>query len=328
MDVDKQYRLLDVVKLLLSVMVIAFHTFPKLPSGSNAWYSGLGTLFSLRVPFFFMASGFLLFRKIVLPLDGEGELRIKRFLKKTIKLYLIWTIIYLPLSIFGFFQDGTPFLKAVMIFIRNVIVVGENFFSWPLWYLLGLVYAVSIIWMLLKLRIPKGTILVLSVVAAILGVVLDYCHENGMLEIITHPYYSVFVNTRNGFFFGFLYVALGLIYSASRRNSLAIEIICGVLGIIGMILNIPLANAFAVYALFGFVLRPEGKMIKQEHAQFCRSLSTIVYLIHMYIVALLIFIFNVEYGFSLFVITALVSVITGAVMLIKCNRIVDVIFKG
>lgn len=261
-------------------------------------------------------------------MDDDGNLRIKRYLSKIIKLYLIWTVIYLPLSVVGFVNDGTSFLKSAMIFIRNVLFVGENYMSWPLWYLLALIVAVLIIWGLLKLRIPRKAILLLSIITAFIGVGLDYCHENGTLQTLTDAYFSIFAKTRNGLFVGFMYVALGMICSYGHKNALLVEIICLILGVVGLALNFPLANAFVVYALFSCVSRIDGKVIRRESAQFCRSLSTIVYLIHMYFVALLVYVFDMQSGFPLFVITSVASVATGSVMLIKSNKIVDVIFKG
>lgn len=325
---SKEYKVVDVMKLVMAIVVIAIHAHPELSSVSTLVIQVTELLYSLAVPFFFMASGFLLFKKINLPLDDEGDQRIKRYLLKIVKLYLLWTAIYLPMSVLGFVNDGTSLMKSVLIFVRNVLLVGENFMSWPLWYLLALIVAVLIIWGLLKLRMPRRIILLLSVITALVGVGLDYCHENGMFQTLTNPYFALFAKTRNGLFVGFLYVALGLVCSGVYKNQLIVEIACWALGIIGFASDAPLANAFIVYALFSFVSRIEGNKIKREYAQFCRSLSTIVYLIHMYIVALLVYVFNMEYGFSLFVLTALVSVFTGSVMLIKCNRIVDVIFKG
>lgn len=325
---SKEYKVVDVMKLVMAIVVIAIHAHPELSSVSTLVIQVTELLYSLAVPFFFMASGFLLFKKINLPLDDDGNQRIKRYLSKIVKLYLLWTAIYLPMSVLGFVNDGTSLMKSVLIFVRNVLLVGENFMSWPLWYLLALIVAVLIIWGLLKLRMPRRIILLLSVITALVGVGLDYCHENGMFQTLTNPYFALFAKTRNGLFVGFLYVALGLVCSGVYKNQLILEIACCALGIIGFAFDAPLANAFIVYALFSFVSRIEGNKIKREHAQFCRSLSTIVYLIHMYIVALLVYVFNMEYGFSLFVLTALVSVFTGSVMIIKCNRIVDVIFKG
>ena len=328
MDVNKEFRLVDIVKLIMAIVVIAIHTHPEQSSSLFFVQRGAGIIYSLAVPFFFMASGFLLFRKMNLPLDDDGNQRIKRYLLKIVKLYLLWTAIYLPLSVLGFVNDGTSLMNSILIFIRNVLLVGENYMSWPLWYLLALIVAVLIIWGLLKLRTPKRIILLLSVMTALAGVGLDYCHENGMLQTLTEPYFSLFAKTRNGLFVGFLYVTLGLVCSSGNKKAQTVEIICCALGIVGFTLDIPLANAFFVYALFSFVSRREGERIKREQAQFCRSLSTIVYLIHMYIVVLLVYVFNMQYGFSLFVITSVTSVVAGAVMLIKSNKIVDVIFKG
>lgn len=328
MTINKEFRLLDIVKLIMAIVVIAIHTHPERSSNYVFVQRSAEIIYSLAVPFFFIASGFLLFKKINLPLDDDGNQRIKRYLSKIVKLYLLWTAIYLPMSVLGFVNDGTSLMKSMLIFVRNVLLVGENYMSWPLWYLLALIVAVLIIWGLLKLRMSRRLILLLSVITALAGLGLDYCHENGMFQTLTNPYFALFAKTRNGLFVGFLYVALGLVCSGGYKNQLIVEIACCALGIIGFAFDAPLANAFIVYALFSFVSRIEGNKIKREQAQFCRSLSTIVYLIHMYIVALLVYVFNMEYGFSLFVLTALVSVVTGSVILIKCNRIVDVIFKG
>lgn len=328
MAVNKEYRLVDVVKMVMAIIVIAIHTHPQLSSGSTLVIQASELLYSLAVPFFFMASGFLLFKKIDLPLDDDGNQRIKRYLLKIVKLYLLWTAIYLPLSVLGFVNDGTSLLKSALIFIRNVLFVGENYMSWPLWYLLALIVAVLIIWGLLKLRISRKAILLLSIITAFIGVGLNYCHENGTLQTLTDAYFSIFVKTRNGLFVGFMYVALGMICSYGHKNALLVEIICLILGVVGLALNFPLANAFVVYALFSCVSRIDGKVIRRESAQFCRSLSTIVYLIHMYFVALLVYVFDMQSGFPLFVITSVASVATGSVMLLKSSKIVDVIFKG
>lgn len=180
MTINKEFRLLDIVKLIMAIVVIAIHTHPERSSNYVFVQKSAEIIYSLAVPFFFMAPGFLLFKKINLPLDDDGNQRIKRYLSKIVKLYLLWTAIYLPMSVLGFVNDGTSLMKSVLIFVRNVLLVGENFMSWPLWYLLALIVAVLIIWGLLKLRMPRRIILLLSVITALVGVGLDYCHENGM----------------------------------------------------------------------------------------------------------------------------------------------------
>ena len=97
--------------------------------------------------------------------------------------------------------------------------------SWPLWYLLALIVAVGIIYALLKLKLSKNWIVAISVLMAIIGVGLDYCKENAILQPITDLYFSVFLKTRNGFFVGVFYVALGMFLSHKENLSLSLLLV-------------------------------------------------------------------------------------------------------
>ena len=190
----EEYRVLDVMKFVMAIVVVAIHTRPELSFSSLFIRNFFETVYSIAVPFFFMASGFLLFRKISLPLTAEGELRIKSYLKRMCKLYGLWTIVYLPLTIYGFYLSGISPLKAFVLFLRNIFLVGENYMSWPLWYLLALIVAVSIVYVLLKLNVPRGWIVSISIGMALIGIGLDYCKENSIVDWITDIY---FINQTN-----------------------------------------------------------------------------------------------------------------------------------
>lgn len=72
MAINKEFRLLDIVKLIMAIVVIAIHTHPQRSSNYVFVQKSAEIIYSLAVPFFFMDSGFLLFKKINLPLDDEG----------------------------------------------------------------------------------------------------------------------------------------------------------------------------------------------------------------------------------------------------------------
>ena len=59
-------------------------------------------------------------------------------------------IVYLPLTILGFYKAGDGFVKSFVQFIRNVFFQGENYYSWPLWYLLSAVYGLTILKLLVE----------------------------------------------------------------------------------------------------------------------------------------------------------------------------------
>lgn len=130
-------------------------------------------------------------------------MKIKAYIKRICKLYLLWTLIYLPLSIYGFILVGMPILKSIAVFFRNILLIGENYMSWPLWYLLALIVAVGIIYLFLKIRVSIYGIVVISVLMALIGLGLDYCKGNAVMQPITDLYFSVFQKTRNGFLWVF-----------------------------------------------------------------------------------------------------------------------------
>lgn len=76
--VQKEYKVLDVMKFVMAIVVVAIHTRPEMSFSSPFVIRLFESVYSIAVPFFFMASGFLLFRKISLPLNEEGELLLMR----------------------------------------------------------------------------------------------------------------------------------------------------------------------------------------------------------------------------------------------------------
>ena len=313
--VHKEYKVLDIMKFVMAIVVVAIHTRPELSFSSPVVVGLFEAVYTIAVPFFFMASGFLLFRKISLPLSEEGELRIKSYLKKICKLYLIWTVIYLPLTVYGFYQDGLPLLKSIAIFFRNILLVGENYMSWPLWYLLALIVAVGIIYALLKLKLSKNWIVAISVFMAIIGVGLDYCKENAILQPITDLYFSVFLKTRNGFFVGFFYVALGMFLSHKENLSLSLLLVTALLGFVGIIMGVPLSSALVVCAIFVFSISFNCKSVNVEFAVKYRLMSSIVYFIHMLWMAFFVIILGLDKGVILFGLVLLTSILSGCWLL-------------
>lgn len=312
--VHEEYRVLDVMKFVMAIVVVAIHTRPELSFSSLIVRNFFEAVYSIAVPFFFMASGFLLFRKISLPLTDEGKLRIKSYLKRMCKLYVLWTIVYFPLTVYGFYLDGISPLKAVAVFFRNFLLVGENYMSWPLWYLLALVVAVSIIYILLKLKVSKGWIVIISIMMALIGVGLDYCKENSLMPQITDLYFTAFLKTRNGFFVGFLYVALGMFFSKLEQISVFGPILLFVLGVVGMSMKLPLSNALIVCPIFIFSISYVGNKITQDTSVRFRLLSSIIYFTHMVFMAVFVIAFGLDKSFSLFSLVVILSVCTGVML--------------
>lgn len=183
---------IDTLKLFFSLIVVWIHT----------GVGDLGGLTPWAVPFFFAVSGFFLFGKLFSePGYAQRSGIVGGWCRKTLRLYIIWSLIFLPYAVIGLANDHMGLVKSVAVYMRNILLVGENYLSWPLWYLLGLLWAGAIIWIADKLRIPFWGLCVLAVILFLSPRIL-HLEENGF-------YLKVFSTTRNGFFTGFPFMVLG-----------------------------------------------------------------------------------------------------------------------
>lgn len=74
-----------------------------------------------------------------------------------------------------------------LIFIRNTLLVGENYFSWPLWYLLVLIVSVIILRILIKNQFKPLNIFFLELFMTCLGLVLNQLIDTPTGTIIDIP---------------------------------------------------------------------------------------------------------------------------------------------
>ena len=147
-----RYKVIDFLRLPMAVLVVIIHT--------TTW--GLCGLTQVAVPFFCLVSGFFLFLKMPGERDGNTE-RFRKWTLRALNMYLVWTAVYLPFTIYGFVQDSLTLRQCVLVFTRNLFFLGENYMSWPLWYLLGLVWTGTLFYVLSKIKCPLWTILAVGI---------------------------------------------------------------------------------------------------------------------------------------------------------------------
>ena len=214
------YPIVDVVKCVMAIFVVAIHTHPQSIIGSPSLENLILRAYQMAVPYFFVVSGFFLGNKIW----GQEPLQyVRRWLKHVFVLYTIWTVLYLPYTLYGFWIEQTKVTTAVIVFARNFLLVGENYMSWPLWYLLGMLVAGIIIYLFLRLGLGLKPIIGCAVLLLLVGAWLDYNHDNDVMHPIVQVYFRLFKSTRNGLFQGFPYMVMGLMIAkgmAIIRNCL------------------------------------------------------------------------------------------------------------
>lgn len=280
--ISQKYNSIDYLKVCMAILVVAIHT-----SAYNcyelSWVNMIGeTLVSVAVPFFFVASGFLLWQKVVGATTLVKRERVKNWIFKVVRLYLVWTLIFMPYTIYGFVKDGISLEKSIVVFLRNVLLVGENYWSWPLWYLLAMIVAGCILYLLLRVRCPQRGIYSVAIGLAVMGVVLNFIHEQAMGANYLDVYFSLFKTTRNGFFVGFPYIVVGVaIAEHGVIKSRTVLWMMLVLALVLQMQGLPLVLFFLVYALFSLVLHWELPNDRSERYYNARLSSTVIYFVHM-----------------------------------------------
>lgn len=210
-----RYGTVDFVKLILAFLVIAIHypltdSFSSIPS--MLFYIANPFFTRVAVPYFFITSGFFCFRKV--QLDQYSISRPLTSAAKIIKLYLIWSLIYILPSFLKAIIERENLVDFALQNLTTVGLVGIN----QLWYLRALAIAIILVALLLKSRMSVKGILFISLLFYMVGLLgqsyAGIVRQDSLLDSVLQKYLSIFSTTRNGLFNGFLFVSLGL--AASR----------------------------------------------------------------------------------------------------------------
>lgn len=278
------------MKLIMAYVVVAIHTTD----------CSLMGLTETAVPYFFIASGFFLFRK----LGGSREedlAVIRQWILKILKLYLIWTAIYLPFTVVGFIRDGLSFQTATAVFLRNLIFVGENYLSWPLWYLLAMIWGGLLIYLMRGLRMPIWGMFLAGIMLFLLP---DLFHLG---EI--PAFKALFKTEDNGIFYSLMYLtAGGLLWQWTGRwprvgMPLLWDLLLIGISLVGLQFSghcvLPLADG--VFLLSYHINLP---WLAGQTAIRFGTMSKYIYLTHMIFAGLAILLLKIEEGLVLWVLVA------------------------
>jgi surface polysaccharide O-acyltransferase-like enzyme len=303
----------------MAIFVIAVHTQPFENVKSPVFLSIYNIIVSTAVPFFFMSSGFLVFNKI----KNTGNIKkIWDYLIKLIKLYLIWTLIYMPLTLYDYVNNNRPLIVDIFLFIRGTFFTGEHFNSWILWYLLSLIYSMLSIGILLKFKVKIRIIYFISLLVFVFANIMtiwankfDVLHPS-VQEIM--KYYSlIFVNGR--LCTGMFYVVTGIIISKYKYD-ISILISIGIMLFVGNVFIQELYSSIgiAVYSIIIFLLIVSAQIGDNAIFEKLRKASTIFYFTHMIfwsIYTIIILKTPNCYGFDSFIVSLICCIIASIVLI-------------
>lgn len=320
---------IDIIKCVMAIIVVAVHTHPQTVIGNPSWERFFSFLYQLPVPFFFTVSGFFLWNKIVGSSKGQKLNRIWKWLKHVLLLYMLWTAFYLPYTIYGFWIEQTGIVTSIAIFFRNLFFVGENYFSWPLWYLLGMCVAGLIIYVFTKAGLGIKSMMTCALALVFLGCCLDWCHDNGSGNEIVSLYYKLFRSTRNGFFLGFPYMVAGILIAEKGciKNNFWLTGLASV-SIAFLIKGYSLALIPLVYfGVQGLMKLPMAPQRFPSTTPY-RMMSNVIYFTHMIWVGCFVLFFAMDYSISVFLSTLCMCLVTSWMVIRNVeNKWVRLLFR-
>lgn len=255
----KKYNMLDLFKFILAFFVIGIHTLEE----SNQW---LNILFDIAVPFYFISSSYLLFNKIKDMKKEDKLTNIKKYILRMLYLYIIWLIIYSPITIYMYIKDDLYGINLVIDIIKKLFLTGMIGTCYQLWYILYTIYSSIIIYIFIKKDININYLLIMSILLVIIGYFVN-------IDLIKY------IISQLGC--GLLYMSLGNVFNKIKYNN---TLVLFVLLIITYLLSI-FASAYIKYLnpILLFMLVINIKVKDNEVYKVLRKSSTLIYFIHLII---------------------------------------------
>lgn len=222
----KEYFAVDIFRLIFAIGIVALHLSPLEDICGICNYFLINVITRIGVPFFFLVSGFFLYKKIY---DYD---KVKMYINKLMKQYLIYTFIYMPQILYVRIKSGGSILKNILGFIRNFFFIGSYV---QLWYFVGLIIATVLLYFLVnKSGLSDKALLIIIIVLYIIGTIFDAyilpdkfetCIQTKgtffyFVHFVVWVYMNIFVTTRNGIFFGLPYLFFGYLIAKNKKRIL------------------------------------------------------------------------------------------------------------
>ena len=303
----------------MAILVVAIHTHPLEHCTSRTVMTIYNQITQLAVPFFFLSSGYLLSTKFSSFSDIGNNIGITfRHTCKILKMYLVWSLVYLPLAILDYWRSGMSFQHNLLDYIRGLVFIGEHYNSWHLWYLLSTVYALILVMAMFRFRLnTKKWVIVIGSIY-LLSIFMDEiaaCSE--ALPSPIHLFRTfISLTTVNGRILqGAFFIPMGILMvdkDISVPKCLVLFIGCFCVNF--FIENEAISNILlflSAITLFGVIIHID---LKNHYIyKVFRNLSTDIYLIHMYIFSIYCSLIykKVHFGFDSFLVTAILSLAVG-----------------
>lgn len=227
-DNKLNYQNLDILKYLSAILIMILHLRPFINFSDQLDLAFNNIITRICVPIFFIITGYFVAKK-----EKNNENYIKDYVKKTIPLYLVWSLLYIPVIIgtiikylpiineyLSKINIAVPLLIILSILLLPVVILIALCYTgiyYHLWYFPAIIFSLLILkkW---KNKFNIKYLLVISFILLLFGATETYY---GVLplsikELLSY-YYNIFFTTRNFLFFGLFYVVLGYFIGTKEK---------------------------------------------------------------------------------------------------------------
>ncbi len=330
-----RYNNLDLFKFIMAVVVIALHTEPLKYCKDVFTISVFNSLAGMAVPFFFLCSGYLLGIRMTREMSSEDDMIVLRqHNKKLLKLYVIWSVIYLPITIYHFATNQVRFINSLFWAFRGYVFVGEQYNSWHLWYLLSSIYVMMLTMILVRFKLLDKLLPIIVGFFSVLSVSVDWVmmmpknSNNIVFDLVQKVCDFTIANGR--IFGGFIYIPIGIIISKEVRKSSFFSSLSKIVIFLCALVTKCIVDSFflsfylqIVISVVFFSLVKDIRLSDNWIYPYLRQLSMMLYLIHMYVWTIYYMTVYGEktYGVNSFVITSIITLAIGIMYVMLGNRI-------
>ncbi len=332
---NKSFPLIDIGKIIAAIFVVAIHTGFLRHFGvvGALLYNGL---YRLAVPYFFVASGYLMFSK--LHFSGKGKLLWNdvnrkiffRFILKLVKIFLLWESVYVIWKILkGLLFDNFNIIS----FLRYCINIFLGPTTGALWYVLASIFAYLLLYLILH-YISNKIFLIIFLMGCWLFHALIYNYRWLPIPYMDFIYQqqisiSIFIDT---FFramplllIGYLIARKGICTIKQAVIGLSVSTLIFILELLFLyrfatlhILEYPYGICIVpvIYFMFQFVLGVSFKTNIIINTAHLRTLSSQIYFVHPLFISI-ISLLPYNFGLGKFVLVLALSVAWGAIVILS-----------
>ncbi len=329
------YNAIDLVRIIAAVAVVMIHTDPFISISSDVEFYVINILTRFAVPFFFSVTGFFFFSKLKyengkLKKCKENNKMFFQFMKRILILYTLWSLVYLCIYLPSWIISGFPFTDLFIDFTLSFFFRGVHY---HFWYLLAIIYAIPILYLIMRFFKIKFLIIFLIVCYLISLASSSY---SWLIEMFTGINLEE-LRPKNIFTLslprGLALIGIGLVFSIKKiilRKK--VQIICLIACFIMLTLEVWInyyffnnttvsymifTLPFSIF-LFNFVLNFNLEGNPQTYLNL-RKISSFIYFVHPIFIVLLNDYITIIHSLVWFIVILILSVIS-SIIFVKLSQ--------